>query len=135
MTELPINPQAAKDLVQAHRLLSQAAAESRAAEVTLEQSRVRPQPSGAVLEPLPPDVARLMGMASAFADLAEELHLLFPADVGPDFEEWPLEPTGADPLDLARQAEQLTRRHPLAEFPPGTGTLVVRLIDAIRVFS
>ncbi|MCK0111918.1 hypothetical protein MWU75_07185 [Ornithinimicrobium sp. F0845] len=135
MTEQLINPQAVRDLVRAHRLLGQAEAESRAAQATLERSRVRPEHSGAVHAPLPPDVARLMGMASAFADLAEEVHLLFPADVGPEFAAWPLEPTGADPLYLAREAEQLTRRHPLAEFPTGTGTLVVRLMDAIRVFS
>ncbi|MGD8202142.1 hypothetical protein ACQE98_15995 [Ornithinimicrobium sp. W1679] len=41
-------------------------------------------------------------------------------------------PTGADPLALARSAERATRSLPAHQLPPGTATLVVRLIDTIR---
>lgn len=40
--------------------------------------------------------------------------------------------TGADPLDLARAAERVTRSLSAHQLPPGAATLVVRLIDTIR---
>lgn len=43
--------------------------------------------------------------------------------------------TGADPVDLARQAELLSRTQPVHHFPPGIATVVVRLIDTVRGHS
>ena len=45
------------------------------------------------------------------------------------------EVTGADPVELARQAELLSRTQPVHHFPPGIATVVVRLIDTVREFS
>lgn len=47
----------------------------------------------------------------------------------------PPQVTGADPLALARAAERATRALPAHQLPPGSATLVVRLIDTIRDHS
>lgn len=37
-----------------------------------------------------------------------------------------------DPRDLLLRAEELTRAHPIEEFPPGASAVIVELIDVIR---
>lgn len=107
-------PEAIGCLVQVHLLLSRARAEAWA---TAAQS----------------DFVDL-DLAGALEDLEADAQLMFPKGVVPAFDEWP-QATGADPLELARQAEELTREHPIGHFPPPMTTFVVRLIDVIRDFS
>ncbi len=45
------------------------------------------------------------------------------------------EATGADPIDLARRAEGLTRAVPVHHFPAGITSVVVLLIDTVRGVS
>ena len=45
------------------------------------------------------------------------------------------EVTGADPVDLARQAVALSRTQPLQDFPPGMASVLVLLIDTVGEFS
>lgn len=42
---------------------------------------------------------------------------------------------GADPVELARRAEELSRTAPVHQFPPGIGSVVELLIDTVREFS
>lgn len=107
-------PEAIACLVQVHLLLSRARAEAWAAATKAGFAD--------------------LDLAGALEDLQVDAQLMFPEGVVPAFEEWP-QATGADPLELARQAEMLTRQHPIAHFPRPMTTFVVRLIDAIRDFS
>lgn len=117
--------EAIHDLVRMHHLLWRAEAEAR---VLLEQSRDSADRDETTS-------FRFEVMAGALAYLAEDVHQLFPVGVVPAFDGWPLETTGADPIELARQAEQLTRNRRLADFPLGMGGVIVRILDTIRDFS
>lgn len=107
-------PEAIGCLVQVHLLLSRARAEAWA---TAARS----------------DFVDL-DLAGALEDLEADAQLMFPEGVVPAFDEWP-RATGADPLELARQAEELTREHPIGHFPQQMTTFVARLVDVIRDFS
>jgi len=41
-------------------------------------------------------------------------------------------PVETDPVQLLRAAEQLTRVHPVEQFPPGTSQVIVAIIDLLR---
>jgi len=43
-----------------------------------------------------------------------------------------LVPVETDPLRLLRAAEELTRLHPIEDFPPGTSQLVVAICDLLN---
>lgn len=43
--------------------------------------------------------------------------------------------SGADPVDLLRRAEELSRTEPVHHFPPGTESVVVLLTGTVRDFS
>ncbi len=124
-------------LVRVHHLLTQAESEARAAQQALERTRTTARSGHRATDhvPEPVEVARSRFLADRFADLAEEVHLLFPAGAVPDFDQWPLPVTGTDPLDLARRAEHLARSQPFTAYPPGTGPFVGRLTETIRAFS
>ncbi len=47
----------------------------------------------------------------------------------------PPEATGADPIELLRRAEELTRAEPVHHFPAGITSVVGLLIDTLRDFS
>lgn len=42
---------------------------------------------------------------------------------------------GADPVELARRAEELSRTEPVHQFPPGIVSVVELLLDTVREFS
>lgn len=107
-------PEAIRCLVQVHLLLSRARAEAWA---TAAKEHFAD-----------------LDLAGALEDLEADAQLMFPEGVVPAFDEWP-PATGASPLELARQAEVLTREHPIAHFPPPMTTFVARLIDVIRDFA
>lgn len=74
-------------------------------------------------------------LAGDLQDLAIDAHLLLPEGVVPDPDTWVQTTTGADPLALAREAEQLLGLHPLAYFPAGVDAFRARLTEAIGDFS
>lgn len=71
-------------------------------------------------------VLRFLGLG---LDLATSQALeLLPAGPGAD-EPAPVE---TDPLELLRTAEELTRLHPIEDFPPGTSQLVAAICDLLN---
>lgn len=99
-------------LLQVHHLLAQARAEA------THRSRTGTDPDAAHL-------------AFALTCLHAQCLELLPVPVRGLLSHVPVA-TGADPLALARAAERATRALPARQLPPGTATLVVRLIDTIR---
>ncbi len=114
-TDQMTTPAAGQALVQMHRLLWQARVEAhRRALGTRDLDAV--------------DLAfNLSYLCDQVLDLVPDEHraaiLLDPPEV-----------TGADPIDLARRAERLTRDRPVHEFPAGITSVVVLLIDTVRDF-
>lgn len=74
----------------------------------------------------PDPVLRFLGLG---LDLATSQALeLLPAGTDAD-EPAPVE---TDPLELLRAAEELTRLHPIEDFPPGTPQLVAAICDLLN---
>lgn len=77
------------------------------------------------------DVEATMLAADADSVHGDALTLLLPlgADLGEDTERVP---TGQNPQELVRRAEQLSRDHWIHEFPAGTSRVVIGLLDLKR---
>lgn len=109
-------PEAAQVLVQMYQLLWQARGEA--------YQRFQADPKDFVSAEL----------TFILYDLYGRVFDLIPPDFRDDLLGRP-EITGADPVELARQAELLSRTQSVHHFPPGIATVVVRLIDTVREFS
>lgn len=109
-------PEVADVLVQMYQLLYQARAEA--------YQRFRATPKD-------------LSLAELTGELYEVYALIFDMIPAPHLEALLDRPqiTGADPIDLARQAELLSRTQPVHHFPPGIAAVVVRLIDTVRSHS
>ncbi|USQ77826.1 hypothetical protein [Ornithinimicrobium cryptoxanthini] len=108
-------PAAAQVLVRMHQLLWQASTEAH---------------RRACAAPDPPAV----DLAFILDHLCAQVYDLVPGDYRDALLDRPAT-CGADPVDLAAQAEGLSRQEPVNDFPPGICLVVVRLIDTVRDFS
>ncbi len=110
-----LTQEAAQVLVQVHRLLWQATNEAFAA----------------VANRRDPRAAHLAMSCSRLVDL---VHELVPPSHLEELADRP-EAVGADPVELVRLAEALTRTMPVDRFPVGMSEVVVLMIDTVRDFS
>ncbi|AXH95952.1 hypothetical protein [Ornithinimicrobium avium] len=108
-------PQAARVLVQMHQLLRQAGAEAyRRARQSLDLDTV--------------------ALASNLTYACDLVFHLVPEPYRDALVDGP-EVDGADPVELARRAEELSRTAPVNHFPPGMVPVVEILIETVREFS
>ena len=105
----PTDLDAADSLGTVARLLA------RASDMAWDQTATNPDP-----------LLRFLGLG---LDLATSQALeLLPAGTDAD-EPAPVE---TDPLELLRAAEELTRLHPIEDFPPGTSQLIAAICDLLN---
>ncbi len=103
------------DLDAVHTLGTVALLLARASDMAWDHTRTNPNPA-----------LRFLGLG---LDLATSQALeLLPA--GHDVDD-PLR-VETDPLQLLRAAEELTRLHPIEDFPPGTSQLIVAICDLLN---
>ncbi len=103
------------DLDAADSLIAIAHLLARASDMAWDQASTHPNPA-----------LRFLGLG---LDLATSQALeLFPE--GHDVDD--PAPVETDPLKLLRAAEELTRLHPIEDFPPGTSQLIVVICDLLN---
>ena len=103
------------DLYAADSLGTVARLLARASDMAWDQAATSPDP-----------VLRILGLG---LDLATSQALeLLPASTDAD-EAAPVE---IDPLELLRAAQELTRLHPIEDFPPGTSQLIAAICDLLN---
>ncbi|NNM47821.1 hypothetical protein [Knoellia koreensis] len=103
------------DLDAADSLTTVARLLARALDMACDQAATDPSPA-----------LRFLGLGLNLAT-SQALELL---PVSHDVDE--LAPVETDPLKLLRAAEELTRLHPIEDFPPGTSQLIATICDLLN---